>query len=167
MKRIYLIIIMIVFSIFTIKAQQNVSRNGKQFNAGVGLSGTGFPIYAGIDFYLRNDISLGVEGSLRAYNENWSGNNYRHTIIGLSLNGNYHFSDKLEIPKEWDVYGGLNIGFYSWFSPSDYNGSGGSGIGIGGQIGSRYFFTRTFALNFELHGGTTLVGCKIGVTQKF
>lgn len=168
MKKIFIIAAIVIFSILTIQAQSvHNYKNGKQVNAGIGLSGTGFPIYAGIDFYLRQDITLGVEGSLRAFNEDWNGNSYTHTILGISGNGNYHFSDKLQIPKEWDVYAGLNAGLYLWFSSSGYHGSNASGIGIGGQIGSRYFFTKTFGLNFELSGGTSLVGCKIGITYKF
>ncbi len=28
--------------------------------------------------------------------------------FGLSFNGNYHFNTVLEIPKDWDLYAGLN-----------------------------------------------------------
>jgi outer membrane immunogenic protein len=168
MKKIYLITCLIMFPLSLINAQKAFyNPKEKIFDAGVGISGTGFPVYAGINFNLMKDITLGAEFSIRAYNDDWNGNNYTHTIIGFSSGGNYHFSDKLQLPKEFDVYGGLNAGFYIWLSPSGYHGSHSSGVGIGGQFGARYFFTKTFGLNFELVGGTVLYGCKVGISYKF
>lgn len=131
----------------------------------MGFSSWGLPIYAGIDFGVHKDISAGGEFSFRSYSDNFKGTSYSHTIIALGANGNYHFNSLLKIPKEWDAYAGLNLGFYSWSSPNGYRGGGSSGIGMGAQFGGRYYFNTKFAINLELGGGTASGG-KIGVTWK-
>ncbi|MBX7203888.1 MAG: hypothetical protein K1X81_00535 [Bacteroidia bacterium] len=146
-------------------AQYPLAKGQKQFNAGLGFSSWGLPIYAGIDFGVHKDISAGGEFSFRSYSDNFKGTSYSHTIIALGANGNYHFNSLLKIPKEWDAYAGLNLGFYSWSSPNGYRGGGSSGIGMGAQFGGRYYFNTKFAINLELGGGTASGG-KIGVTWK-
>lgn len=61
---------------------------------------------------------------------------------------------------------GLNLGFYVWSSPDAYQGSHSSGLGIGAQIGGRYYFTNKVGLNFEFGGGNAFSGGKVGVTIK-
>ncbi len=87
--------------------------------------------------------------------------------MGISTNGNYHFNRLLDILNYWDFYAGLNAGYYFWFSPSDYPGTGSSGVGIGAQVGGRYSFNNHFGLNLELGGGNTFAGGKFGITYKF
>ena len=70
------------------------------------------------------------------------------------------------MPSNWDFYAGLNLGFYAWTSPSDYPGDHTSGVGLGAQIGGRYYFSRTVGLNLELGGGTVTSGGKFGLTFK-
>jgi outer membrane immunogenic protein len=60
----------------------------------------------------------------------------------------------------------LNVGFYDWNTPNDYHGDHTSGLGIGAQVGGRYFFTNKVGLNFELGGGNEFSGGKIGLTIK-
>ena len=73
----------------------------------------------------------------------------------------------LNIPSNWDFYAGLNVGFYSWSSPNGYPGDGDSGVGLGIQIGGRYFITDKFGLNLEVGGGNAFSGGKFGVTFIF
>lgn len=135
-----------------------------QLNFGVGFSGWGVPLYIGMDFGIHPDITLGGEISYRSYRENWKNEYYNHGVIGFSGNLNYHFNTLLGIPRNWDFYAGVNVGFYVWSSPNNYYGSHNSGLGIGGQIGGRYFLNNKVGLNLEFGGGNAFSGGKLGLT---
>jgi hypothetical protein len=167
MKKLSIILLLSVISLFTVSAQSPLQKGRVQLNAGVGFSGWGVPIYLGLDFGVSRDFTLGFEGSFRNYKENYSEANYHSTIIGISGNGNYHFNRIMNIPSNWDFYAGLNIGFYAWTSPNGYPGEGDSGLGLGLQIGGRYFITDHFGLNLEVGGGNAFSGGKFGITYIF
>lgn len=135
-----------------------------QLNLGVGLSDSGIPVYLGFDHSIARDITLGAELSYRAYNENWQNDYYNHNIIGLSGNANYHFNTIFGLSPRWDFYAGANIGFYIWTSPDVYTGNHSSSIGLGGQIGGRYYFSNSLGLNLEFGGGNAFNGGKIGLS---
>lgn len=146
---------------------QNPLPVGKtQLNLGVGLSGWGVPIYIGFDHGIHRDFTLGAEASFRSYNENWKNNRYRHNITGISGNANYHFNNALEMSKVWDLYAGVNLGFFVWNSPDNYDGNHSSGLGLGAQIGTRYYVSNKVGLNLEFGGGNAFSGGKFGVTIK-
>ncbi|MDZ4181642.1 MAG: hypothetical protein U1B83_02100 [Candidatus Cloacimonadaceae bacterium] len=147
-------------------AQNPLAQGQTQFNAGVGFSSWGVPIYLGLDYGISRDVSLGGEFSYKSYRERWQNNNYDHSIIGISGNLNYHFNHVLNIPSNWDFYAGLNVGFYVWNTPDVYDGPHRSGLGLGAQIGGRYYFTENFGVNLELGGGNAFSGGKLGVTIK-
>lgn len=147
-------------------AQNNLPVGKSQLNAGVGLSGWGIPIYVGLDHGVHSDITLGAEVSYRSFNERWRNDVYNHSVMGFLANGNYHFNNLFELSREWDVYAGLNIGFYSWSSPRNYGGNFNSGLGLGAQVGARYYLSKTFGLNLEVGGGNTIAGGKFGITVK-
>jgi len=137
-----------------------------QLNAGLGLSSWGVPVYLGLDFGVARDFTLGGEFSIRSYNDNYNGSGYNHSIIGVSGNGNYHFNTVMNIPSNWDFYAGLNLGYYVWTSASDYPGNRNSGIGLGAQVGGRYYFSQKVGLNLEFGGGNAFSVGKIGLTFK-
>ena len=68
--------------------------------------------------------------------------------------------------NQWDFYAGLNLGYYTWSSPSDYPGNRTSGLGLGAQVGGRYYFTPKVGINLEIGGGNAFSGGKIGLTFK-
>jgi outer membrane immunogenic protein len=162
MKKISLLL----FSVLVTVASVAQEKPGTQLNAGLGLSSWGIPIYAGMDFGVAPDITVGFEGSFRSYNQNYTGIG-ASTIVGLAGNGNYHFNRLLKMPSKFDFYAGLNLGFYFWSTPRNYPGSGTSGIGLGAQVGGRYFFTDKFGLNLEFGGGNAFAGGKFGITYRF
>lgn len=162
MKKQILIIALLLFS-SAIFAQGPIAKGESQINVGVGFSSWGVPIYLGFDYGVHQDITVGAEFSYRAYTESGSHN---HTILSFSGNGNYHFNNVLDIPSPWDVYAGLNLGFYVWSSPKGYAGSHTSGLGVGAQIGARYYFSNRVGVNLEFGGGNASSGGKIGLTFK-
>ena len=72
----------------------------------------------------------------------------------------------LSIPNRFDLYAGLNLGFYVWNSPNNYTGNNSSGLNLGAQVGGRYFITSKVGLNLEFGGGNAFSGGKFGLTFK-
>lgn len=161
-----LTVLFIILASGSVFAQAPVSKGQFQLNAGVGF-GWGIPIYVGFDVGVHQDITVGGQFSFASYHDNWNGDKYNHTIIGIEGHGNYHFNRILNIQDNWDLYAGLHLGYYYWNSPDLYGGADHSGIGLGIQIGGRYYFSQKFGLNLELGGGTAFSGGKFGVTIRF
>lgn len=166
MKRNILLTTIVLLFISGFTFGQPLSTGDKQVNLGLGLSGWGVPFYVGLDYGIYQDITVGGELSYRAYNEKWGSIDYHHSIIGLSANGNYHFNSIISIPDKWDLYAGLNLGFYVWSSPDSYGGSHSSGLGLGAQVGTRYKLSEKVSLNLEFGGGNAFAGGKLGVSLK-
>lgn len=152
-------------------SQGSLGKGGKQLNAGFGFSSWGLPVYLGLDFGVHEDITLGLEFSYRRYRYKYKPYDYNHAVLGFSGNANYHFNRILSLPEKLDLYAGINIGFYHWIYDPDYYGydygSKTSGLGLGGQLGIRYFFTDKLAINLEGGGGNAFSGGKLGITFKF
>jgi len=157
-------ILAILFLTTTAFSQYPLQKEKIQINGGLGFSGWGIPLYVGLDYGIDKDVSIGGELSYRSFHDDWGIARYNHTIIGIAGNGNYHFSRVLNIPQPWDVYGGLSVGFYIWSSPSGYGGSHSSGVGLGAQVGGRYYFSKSVGINLEIGGGNAFSGGKIGVS---
>lgn len=79
---------------------------------------------------------------------------------------NYHLNSLLSIPHQWDVYVGPNLGYYKFSSPNNYEGDYNSELGLGAQLGFRYFLSNSVALNLEFGGGNAFSGGKFGLTFK-
>jgi len=165
MKKLYFLAAALLLLNIT-KAQCPINKGQAQFNGGFGFSSWGLPVYLGLDYGVHKDVTVGGEVSFRSYRNNWNNNKYRHSVLGISANGNYHFNHLLEIPLEWDVYAGANLGFYIWNSPDDYLGDNLSGLGLGLQVGGRYYFNEKMGINLEFGGGNAFSGGKLGISIK-
>jgi len=143
MKKIALLICSLSIVAFSF-GQANLDQGKMQFNLGVGLSTWGIPLYAGVDYWLTPEITLGLEASFR-YNL-W----YSYGVIGGSVNGNYHFGTLIDLPENLDVYAGISAGPY--FSLGGYWNQ--LHVGFSGQIGGRYQINDNMWLNLELGGGS-------------
>jgi outer membrane immunogenic protein len=166
MKKIAVLIACIFIVSFSY-AQSPLPKGKAQLNVGLGFSNWGVPFYVGLDYSVHKDVTLGGEFSYRSYLERYRKDfYYRHGITGFSFNGNYHFNTVLKIPREFDFYAGLNIGFYAWSSPRDYPGTYTSGLGLGAQIGGRYYFSKKAGINLEIGGGNAFSNGKFGLTIK-
>ncbi len=162
----FIVAFILLIATSSVFAQGPITKGQAQINAGVGLSTWGVPLYVGFDYGVHPDITLGAELSYRSYNDKWHDYKYHHSIVGILGNANYHFNTVLNIPSRWDFYAGLNLGFYTWNSPNDYEGSHSSGIGLGAQIGGRYYFSNKVGINLEFGGGNAFSGGKFGLTIK-
>jgi outer membrane immunogenic protein len=167
MRQISFIFLFLIIAVYNVNAQSPLAKGEKQLNAGFGITGWGIPVYGGLELGVFKDITVGLEGSFRTYNQTIANLTYNSTIFGIAGNGNYHFNTLLEIPSNWDFYAGLNLGFYFWSSPSNYPGNGASSLGLGAQVGGRYFFRHNFGVNLELGAGNAFSGGKIGITYIF
>lgn len=165
MKKSITLFSILLFSLTT-NAQNPIEVGQMQFNAGLGFSDIGTPVYFGLDYGVHEDITVGGEISFRRYRQRAFGNRFNHNIIGFSGNANYHFNRILEIPSEFDFYAGVNIGFFVWNSPDSFRGNESSELGLGLQVGGRYYFNEKFGINLEFGGGNAVSGGKIGVSIK-
>jgi outer membrane immunogenic protein len=161
MKKISVIAIAFLLS-SDVYSQYKLGVGDAQLNAGVGLSTQwGSPVYVGFDYGVHKYISVGAEASFRSY---WDRDRDRQNTLAILGNGNFHFSGLLNIPDEWDIYMGLNLGGY-YNSASTGKTSG--GVGIGAQFGGRYYFTDHFGINLEAGGGTIFDWGKLGISYVF
>ncbi len=129
--------------------QYALSTGKMQFNGGLAFANYGLPLYAGLDYGFDKDISFGGEISMRAFG--YGSNVY---VFGISGNANYHFVELLELEDIFDVYAGLNLGFYTAITP----------VGLGAQIGGRYYFKKNMAVNVEIGAGNVFAGGKVGLS---
>lgn len=165
MKKLTFLFILL-FASGAIFAQSPIGNGGKQINFGTGFSSYGVPLYFGMDFGVHDDVTIGFNLSYRSYRERWSGSKYSHAVMGIFGNANYHFNTILQIPRDWDVYAGISLGYYVWSLDSGYGGSAASGLGLDGQIGARYYFSDRWGVNLELGGGNVSSGGRIGLSYK-
>jgi hypothetical protein len=133
-------------------AQSPVGDGGKQINFGLGLHSRYLPMYFGMDFGVHPDITAGFQIGLDL------GLDY----LSLSGRGDYHFNTLLEIPRDWDFYAGLSVGFAQGID-NRYN----SGLALGLQIGGRYYWNSDWGVNLELGGGVAFTGGRLGVSKRF
>ena len=151
------------------RAQSPLGDEGNQLSLSSGYTIEGIPIYISYEMGIHESISFGMEAVFRSYNESGDTADYAHTIMGFNFFGNYYFNKLLKLDeKKWGVYGGLNLGYYKWFSPKGYwpEGNSSSTLGIGAQIGGRYYFSE-WAVFMQVSGGTENAGARLGVTYLF
>lgn len=162
MKKLTFLICGILLFVLTSNAQ--VIQEGEfQVNAGIGLSTYGLPVYAGGEYGVAENFSVGGELSYRKYSKY---SIFSPSITTIAALGNYHVGELLELPSEWDLYGGVTLGYAIWSSGGTaYTWYKGSGVYFVGQVGARYYVSEKFAINLEFGGGT-FSGGKLGITFK-
>jgi outer membrane immunogenic protein len=111
----------------------------------VGGAGTG--LYASIEFPVSSVITIAPQFST----------DYNFNALVFAGKGNFYFDDIFELPGEWDVYAGINLG---WRVES-----GNDGFNFGAQVGARWFWSDKWGVNAEFGGGSGVLG-GIGLTLK-
>ena len=165
----YIISLALILGGFVGFSQSPLEDDLDQLNFGIGYFLEGIPFYVGYDVAVHDDITVGLNGNVRFFQESGDTADYDHFIWGFMFNGNYHFNTALNLDnKKWDAYAGLNVGFYKWSSPEDYViiETDNTGIGAGAQLGGRYYFSN-WAVNLEVQGGMELIGVMLGASYKF
>lgn len=154
---------------FSSYSQTPLDSEGNQFKLSGGYSNLGIPVFISYEMGVLKDITIGLEAGYRAYNEKRNDSTFAHNVIGLRFFGNYYFNELMKIPADkWFIYGGLNLGYYKWFSPDGYfsPGSSSSTLAIGAQIGGSVYF-KDWGINLETSGGTENYGVRLGVIYRF
>jgi len=156
MKKLRLSVIILLFVTVNAFAQSPIGDGGQQFNFGVGLSNSGFPVYASYDFGVHPDITVApmVQFNLDGFD-----------YMIFSGRGDYHFNTLLDIPQTWDFYAGLNVGFAAYFGDDNGDNDGISGLDLGAQIGGRWYWNDKWGLNLEFAGGKGW-GTRFGLSMK-
>ena len=161
MKRKIAIFFLVICPFFA-AAQGPLGNGGKQINFGVGLYSSGIPVYFGMDFGVHPDISVGFQTGL----------DLEFDYFTAAGRGDYHFNSLLDIPRDWDLYAGLSIGFavsihdHHHDHPHHHH-THISGLDLGLQIGGRYYWNRSWGINLEFGGGMLLSGGRFGLSKRF
>lgn len=144
--------------------------NFNYFNAGVGISGYGLPVYAGIDYTVADRISVGAMASvnwrLPFGNFWWGGGNGYRSVYGIGVNGNYHFLDPGD---EFDLYAGLSAGyniarFRIVDGPGVWNTRSEGWPFLGVQVGGRATLDNGIIVHAEIGGGNFAAALRVGVS---
>jgi hypothetical protein len=184
MKKLLLSLLVVVFSLTQLLAQESTFQQGdKVLNLGLGLGSTLYsgsyyksgipPLSASLEFGVKDGVldkgSIGIGGYLGYSSHKWeySGWGWKYTNIILGVRGVFHYPlvDKL------DTYTGLLLGYniatskeFGVASGYDYHASSG-GVAYSWFVGGRYYFSDSFAAFAELGVGVTIFN--LGIALKF
>lgn len=164
MFRIIITLAAVLVHFTTLLGQQKVREGMLQYNAGIGASNRGVPLYLGADYGVYENVTVGGEFSLRSHQSRYYEYVYRNRLIGFAANGNYHFNELANLPTAFDFYAGLMVGLFLWDGSPEYVNS--AMLSAGGQVGGRYTFRKNLSINAELQAGGIFSGLKIGITYK-
>lgn len=137
----------------------------------VGLNSYTIPFGLSAEYGITPNIGVGATAMFML----WSDQYWTNTVIGLSADAAYHFT-QLDVEK-LDVFAGASLGFtiYSWSWKSGYDdwldgSTGSSGLYLSPFVAGRYFFTPKIAAclkaYFSIVGSWSGVGGILGVTIK-
>ncbi len=150
MKQLILLIglLLVTSTIFGQNGAAPLSKGDIQLNFGTGASTGGLPVYAGVDFAIHDDITLGPVIKLRIDDD---------ISFGALFRGDYHFNKIIGIPDNFDFYAGANVGVFFGddidFWPEM-------------QVGGRWYWSDDWGMNLEFGGGTGF-GTSFGLSMKF
>lgn len=175
MKRIILgVCVAGALSLLSNLAVAQYKKGDNLLNIGLGLNSYysgGVPLSAIYEAGVTDEISFGGGIDYLSYHYGVGGTDYSYTATYIGLRGSYHFNELLNLKNEnWDIYGGLSLGYRS-FSWKGYNGASvgdayGSGLFLGIHAGTRYYFSKSVGGFFEL-GALGSTNARIGVAFKF
>lgn len=134
MKNRILISVLIIFGT-TFNAQAWSGSGDQKIQAGVSTWGYGNGITGTYDYGITNLLSVG--GGLNVYFDGYKDHNddNKFFIFGRL---NAHLQEPLNLPEQWDIYPGLDVGIIS------------KTFGLGAHIGVRYFFTEKIGAFLEV-----------------
>jgi len=130
------IILLVLFCTISTSFSQAFEGIGdRKLQGGLNVYGYGSGLVGTFDYGITKFISLGA-GAEFYFNNNDNDNFF---IFGR---GNFHLGELLNLPREMDLYPGINLGVH------------GDSFGLGAHLGYRYFFTDNLGAFVEIgsHG---------------
>ena len=124
-------------------AQSYKGKGDSKINLSYDFYGLGNGVKVAYDLGLSKTFSIGIGGT---YFINNSDEDYF-----VYLRTSYHFGDLLDLPRQLDIYPGVELGYLST-----------ENIGIAGYIGVRYFITKKFGVFTEI-GNNGTIGLSINL----
>lgn len=120
-----------------------------QINAG-GNIGYANGVYLGLDFGVSKFITIGPRVGFGKTSD------IVNTTEWLpSLRMDYHVGGHINaLPENLDFYAGASVGYYMWTIDNDDAIDPENSVEYWLQVGSRYYFNETFAVNLEFNPGT-------------
>lgn len=136
MKKLALAIVVFLFAIGSL-AQSYKGQSDHKINLSYDLYGLGNGIKASYDLGLSKTFSIGIGGTYFISNSDEDYFVYFRT--------SYHFGDLLDLPRQLDIYPGVELGYLST-----------ENIGVAGYVGIRYFFTKKIGAFTEIGNNGTI-----------
>ena len=183
MKKLLLSLLVVVFSLTQLLAQESTFKQGdKVLNIGIGLGSTLYtgsyykagipPLSASLEFGVKDGVldkgSIGVGGYLgfSSYKWDYSGWGWKYSNFILGVRGLFHYP----LVNKLDTYTGVLLGYTIATSKEygtpifGYNYSATSGGVVGAWfVGARYYFSDKFAVMGELGYGITYLNLGIAL----
>lgn len=178
MKKLLLSLLVVVFSLTQLLAQESTFNKGdKALNLGIGFGSTYYGSFytshtpalsASLEFGVADGIldkgSIGVGGYVGYSSATWA-NYYKTSNFIIGARGSFHYP----LVNKLDTYTGLLLGYniYSYKYDANYLGATGSssGLAFAWFAGARYYFSNNFAVMGEFGYGIAYL--TVGVTLKF
>ncbi len=128
-------------------AQAWTGQGDQKVQIGLSTWGYGTGITGTYDYGVSNLLSVGAGANLYFSGYKDDNKDNKSFIFGRL---NAHLQEPLNLPDEWDIYPGLDIGIL------------GDSFGLGAHIGARYFFNDKFGAFIEL-GNNGSIGVSINL----
>lgn len=130
-----------------VSAQAWEGHGDQKAQAGFNAWGYGTGITGTYDFGLGNLVSIG--GGANIFFSNYRENDRKNNFFVFGRVG-FHLQEALDLPSEWDVYPGINLGLI------------GTDFGIGAHVGVRYFINDKIGVYGEF-GNSGSLGVSINL----
>lgn len=140
MKKLFFSIALVVLG-GLVSAQAYTGKADKKLQVGLNGWGYGTGLVGTFDYGLSKIVSIGAGANIyfSGYKDGDKDNN-----LFLFGRVNAHLQEPLNLPKEWDIYPGLDLGVLH------------SNFGIGAHIGVRYFFNNNIGIYGEFGNNGSL-----------
>ena len=177
MRKLLLVLLVVLFSLTQLVAQESTFKKGdKVINLGIGFGSTYYGSYytshtpalsASVEFGVKDGVldkgSIGVGGYVGYSSATWA-SYYKTSNIIIGARGSFHYP----LVNKLDTYTGLLLGYniYSYSYESTYHGAAGSAsnVALAWFAGARYYFSDKFAGTAEIGYGIAYL--TIGVAIK-
>ncbi|HEX9901235.1 MAG TPA: hypothetical protein VGB72_00075 [Acidobacteriota bacterium] len=164
-KAIYAVLALLILSGAALAGTNEFSKGSFFITPQIGINSWTIPFGLNVEYGITPNIGVGGTVMVWLWSDEW----ISQSIIALSAEGAYHFT-QLNVDK-LDLYAGAGLG-YSIYSYDLKDGigveTGASGLDLGIILGGRYFFTEKIAASLRLNGSFighwASFGGTIGVT---